>query len=49
MGTLQFYIPTRDAAVDRMGLPAALLLTLIAITFLVSENAPRSAESTNLS
>jgi hypothetical protein len=49
LATLQFYIPTSGAAVDRMGLPAALLLTLIAITFLVSENAPRTSEQTSLS
>ena len=49
LATLQFYIPTHDAAVDRMGLPAALLLTLIAITFLVSEDSPRSSEPTDLS
>eukprot|EP01052_Picozoa_sp_SAG31_P050067 SAG31_NODE_11262_length_1048_cov_1.878820_2_plen_168_part_00 len=49
LGTLQFYIPTSGAAVDRMGLPAALLLTLIAITFLVSEDAPKTSEHTSLS
>eukprot|EP01043_Picozoa_sp_COSAG02_P039985 COSAG02_NODE_3199_length_7185_cov_9.666949_5_plen_204_part_00 len=49
LGTLQFMIPPEGAAVDRMGVPSALLLTLIAITFLVSEDAPKSAEPTNLS
>jgi hypothetical protein len=49
LGTLQFYIPTSGASVDRMGLPAALLLTLIAITFLVSEDAPKTSEQTSLS
>ena len=48
LGTLQFFIPTSGAAVDRMGLPAALLLTLIAITFLVSEDMPKTAKETSL-
>ena len=43
LATLQYYIPSRDAAVDRMGLPASLLLTLVAITFVVTEDFPKSA------
>jgi hypothetical protein len=49
LGTIQFLIPPDGASVDRMGLPASLLLTLIAIIFLVSEDAPKTAEPTNLS
>eukprot|EP01048_Picozoa_sp_COSAG05_P004247 COSAG05_NODE_222_length_13641_cov_73.452001_5_plen_577_part_00 len=49
LGTLQFYIPVRGgASVDRMGLPAALLLSLVAVTFLVSEDAPVSSETTRI-
>ena len=48
LGTLQFYIPIRGASVDRMGLPAALLLSVVAITFLVNENTPVSREITRI-
>ncbi len=47
LATLQFYVPG-DASTDRLGLPAALLLTLLAITFLVTDDFPRSAHLTTI-